>query len=312
MRMTDRLAMDQYEGSGRFLPSFEEIDQRYHLKMRAFVRLVLPPIFFDLEKRFALSSLRQRGIWPIMFNLTFENSDVPLILNKPARVDHRVRLRKSVTPQPQGAPLERLLLEMEAQIFAARGSGDPARHGAEDVGHPEVPVGRLSGYQVFTRPVAPPGQRQVTDAPEELAELKVHPFDKPFPVPEHLAQVPPGFAPAPEGPFPHLDTVWGLPNTDVNQHVNVQEYVMGMENHVARRLHGAGLPQARHRIARTETVFRKPFFAGEGVRIQGPLLVSGARTLVIGGYHRLDAKGVPEARPSAAVRMEGILDGHGE
>jgi hypothetical protein len=303
--------MEQFEGSGRFYPSFEELDQRYHLKMRAFVRLVMPPIFIALEKRFALAQMRRRGIVPIMFDLIFENSDVPLILNRPARVDHQVRLRRSLTPQPEGAPLERLLMEMNAQIFAPRGAGDPAALGGEDEGGPEVQVGRLFGYQVFTRPVAPPGERQVTGTPEELAELKVHPFDAPFPAPEHIAQIPPGFSPAPPGPFPHLDTVWGLPNTDVNQHVNVQEYVFGMENHFARRLHGAGLPQARHRIARTELLFRKPFFAGELVRIQGPLLVNGARTLLIGGFHRLDAKGVPEARPSAAVRMEGVLDGPG-
>jgi len=300
--------MDQYEGSGRFLPSFGDIDQRRHLKMRAFVPLVMPPIFLNLEMRFALSRMLRRGIVPIMFNLTFENSDVPLNLNEPVRVDHRIKLRKSVTPLPEGAPLERLLLDMEAQIFATGGVDDPSA-GSEGGGRPGAPVGRLSGYQIFSRIGAPPGQRHVTGAPDELAELKVHPFDGPFPVPEHLVQIPPGFAPAPEGPFPHLDTVWGLPNTDVNQHVNVQEYILGMENHVVRRLHGAGLPQLGHRIARTEAIFRKPFFAGERVRIQGPLLVNGSHTLLIGGYHRLDANGVPEGRASAAVRMEGILDG---
>jgi hypothetical protein len=244
-----------------------------------------------------------------MFHLIFENSDVPLILNHPARLDHEVRLRRSLTPQPEGAPLERLLLEMEAQIFAPQGSASPAALGGEVQDGPEVPVGRLFGYQVFTRPVAAAADRQVTGTPEELGELIVHPFDKPFPAPEHLAHVPPGYAPAPEGIFPHLDTVWGLANTDVNQHVNVQEYVFGMENHFARRLHGAGLPQPKHRIARAELLFRKPFFAGDLVRIQGPLYVNGSRTLLIGGYHRLDAAGVPDARPSAAVRMEGVLDG---
>ena len=83
---------------------------------------------------------------------------------------------------------------------------------------------------------------------------------------------------------------------------------MGMENHFTRRLHGAGLPVSGHRIARAQLLFRKPFFPGETVRVQGPLLVKGSQTLLIGGYHRLQPDGAPEPRPSVAVRMEGVLD----
>jgi hypothetical protein len=305
--MPARQPIEHFAGTGQYRVSFEEIDQRYHLKMRAFVRVGMPPIFTDLEKRFNLTQMRRRGIVPIMFNLTFENFDVPLVLNSSTRIEHQVRLRRSVTPQPEGAPLVRLLLEMNAQIYAPVGSAS-ALLGGEADGRPEAQVGQLSGYQVFTRPVAPPGERQVTEAPEELADLQVHPFDDPYPSPENLSQIPAGFTAAPAGPFPHLDTVWGLANTDVNQHVNVQEYVFGMENHFARRLHGAGLSQVKHRIARTQLLFRKPFFAGDLVRIQGPLLIHGSRTLLVGGYHRMGADGSVEARPSAAVRMEGLLD----
>jgi hypothetical protein len=306
--MDVRARMDQCSGSGKYPVSFEEIDQRYHLKMRAFIKLCMPPVFKDLERHFDLEAMRRRGIIPIMFHLTFESSDIPLVFLSVARMTHQVRLCRSVTEPPGAAPIERLLLDMRIQIHAPRGSGDPKKLGASEAALPEVRVGAMRALQVLTRPVAPPGERQVVQVPDELSGLNVHPLDEPFPVPEHLAGQPAGFAPAPEGPFPSFDTVWSLPNTDVNQHVNVQEYVMGMENHFARRLHGAGLPVARHRIARAQLVFRKPFFPGETVRVQGPLLVKGAQTLLIGGYHRLQPDGSPEGRPSVAVRMEGVLD----
>lgn len=304
--------MDQFEGGGQDRIAFEEIDLRYHLKMRAFVKLCMSPVFADLERRFRISAMRDRGIVPIMFHLAFENTDIPIVFLSVARMTHQVRLCRSVTPRPEGPPVERLLLDMHIQIHARRGSGDPAKLGAVDGDTPEVQVARMRGLQVLTRPVAPPSERQVTRVPEELAQLREHLFEEPFPVPEHLAGIPPGFVAAPAGPFPHHDTVWGLPNTDINQHVNVLEYIYGMENHFARRLHGAGLPLAKHRIAKAQLLFRKPFFPGDTVRIQGPLLVQGSRTLLIGGYHRFGdgfkGDGAPDAIPSVAVRMEGVLD----
>ncbi len=310
--MDARALMDQFEGSGKDRISFEEIDQRYHLKMRAFVKLCMTPVFADLERRFRISAMRDRGIVPIMFHLAFENTDIPIVFLSVARMTHQVRLCRSITPRPEGPPVERLLLDMRIQIHARRGSGDPASLGAEERETPEVEVAQMRGLQVLTRPVAPPGERQVTEVPEELAPLREHPFEEPFPVPEHLAGIPPGFVAAPPGPFPLYDTVWGLPNTDVNQHVNVHEYIFGMENHFARRLHGAGLPLAKHRIAKAQLLFRKPFFPGDTVRIQGPLLVQGSHTLLIGGFHRLgggsQGDGAPEAVPAVAVRMEGVLD----
>jgi hypothetical protein len=300
--------MDQIDGIGEHRISFEEIDQRYRLKMRAFIKLCMPPVFTDLERRFNLEMLRRRGIVPILFYLNFESRDVPVAFNRMARLTHQVRLCRSVTERPGQGPHERLLLDMRIQVHATSGSGDPSRFGADEGEWPEVDAGHMRALQVLTRPVAPPGERQVIEVPPELSMLAEHPLTEPYPAPEDLSKVPARYIPAPIGPMDHFETVWGLPNTDINQHVNVQEYVYGMENHFSRRLHGTGISLARHRIARAELLFRKPFFAGEAVRVDGPVFMQGAHSLLVGGYHRVDAAGTWDTRPSVAVRMEGVVD----
>ncbi|HUJ75507.1 MAG TPA: hypothetical protein VL359_11640, partial [bacterium] len=259
-----------------------------------------------------LSRLRQAGIVPIMFYLQFENTPSHLVFQSELESDHEILLCRSTSTDPAtGKETQRLLLDMRVQLTGRQGSGNPASLGFETGDFPRVPAGRMRGLQVLTRPVAPPGERQVTELPPNANLLQVHPFTEPYPVPEHLQTIPPGYTQMPATEWERSTSVWGLPNTDVNQHVNVHEYIYGGENQVSRLLHAAGLPIDRHLITKAALLFRKPFFPGQVYRMQGPLWTQGARTLVVTTFHLVSRDGSVEPRPSVAVRMEGIVGGEG-
>jgi hypothetical protein len=298
-------------GSGTRRLAFEDLDQRGNLQIRALIGLCMPPVFADLEQRFDLLGLRKQGTSPIMFFLQFETLAQPLPFLGRMTLDYRVHLRRSVLAGPPGSAagrVERLLLDMEIDVRGPQGSGDPAQLGAGALSERLVPAGRMRGVHVITRPVAAPGERQVRDVPAELRGLQEQPWEGPYPSTELLEALPAGFRERAAGPWQELRSVWALHNTDVNQHVNVHEYIMSMENHFARMLFGASLPLARHRIARMEILFRKPFFMGDAHGLRGRLFTSGRRTLLLGGLHRVEPEGGLEPRPAVFARMEGELE----
>ncbi len=297
------------EGQGKARIQFEDLDQFSLLKTRTFVRLCMPPIFKELEARLPLAQLRGKGIVPIMFNLGFRTTPHPLVLMSQLDARFRVGLRRSISApeQPGGVPMQRLLLLMECDLSGPRSSGDPTRLGADTHDAPHAPAGTMRALQVWTRLLAPPGQRQVVEVPPELATLRELPLEEPFPAPEPLLAIPEGYQRIASGQWEQHESVFGLPNTDINQHVNVQEYLMGMENHFVRLLHGADLPQLQHRITAVTTLFRRPFFPGDRYRIQGPLWRQGQRTLLAGSFHKVSREGQTDPRPSAVVRLEGHL-----
>jgi hypothetical protein len=298
------------EGSRQSHLSFEHIDQGFQLKIRALVGLCMAPVMIDLHKRFDLQGLRAKGTIPIMFSLQFETEPQPLVFGGRVETRYRAWLRRSVQPGPPGASagkVERLLLDMDVDVSAEEAPGDRMALGAAPGTGRTVHAGRMRGLHVLTRPVAPPGERQVATVPEELRGMQEHPFSEPYPSAELLQAVPSGFAERETGPWQELRSVFALHNTDVNQHVNVIEYITGLENHFARMLYGANVPVARHRIARMAVLFRKPFFSGDAHALRGRLFLDGARTLMLGGVHRVEPEGGLDPRPSVATRMEGVL-----
>jgi hypothetical protein len=302
-------SLDRIEGRGRTRISFEELDLRYHLKMRAFINTCITPIFTDMERCMSIGALRQRGIAPIMFYLVFENSATPLVFHSEIETRHTIRLKRAEVPHPKTpGTAGRLMLDMDAEIWGQPGLGDPRTLGTEPRDRPLERVGHFRGLHVVTRPVAPPGERQVTEVPPEMQVLRETPYTDPFPTPERIAQVPTGFAPFNGGPWEQHSSVWGLPNTDINQHVNVKEYIFGMENQFTRLLFAARLPVTEHRIAKAHFLFRKPFFPGQMYAIRAKLWTQGANTLLVGAFHPAGAEGDVDAHPSVAVRMEGVIE----
>ena len=314
--MTESPTMDCLEGTGKARATFPDLDQHFCLKPRAYVDICMPPAFEHLARVADLFAMRREGVYPIMFHMIIEPSEVPVVFGSPLSVDYEARLRR-YRPHPsatagKGAPAsDRFLLDYRFNVSGKRGSG---RAEEMDTGRADAhlePVGRARIVQVVTRPLAPPGQRQVTELPQGFRILREHPWDEPYPAWHRLGGVPEGFAATSLEPQPH-ESVWGVPNSDINQHITLTEYLGKIEDHLSRMLHAGGLPLRRHRVRRVEALFMKPFFAGDPYRVAGRLWCAGQETLMLGGIHKQSAKDgtwpPPDSRPAVFIRLEGFLE----
>lgn len=303
--------MDAYSGTGsRRRISFEDVDQQYRLKIRAFISLCMPAIFKGLEKDMGLDEMRASGIVPIMFFLSFDTTLNHLAFKGRVETEHAVRLYHGVQPNPTDStlpPVERMLLDMHIDIRAPTAGYDPHALGSGELSSETVPAGHMRGLHVLTRPTAPAGQRGVKQAPAELRGLKVHPWNEPYPSVEGLQTVPAGYQPRDSGPWREQRSVWGLSNTDINQHVNVHEYIINIENHFTRMLHGAGLAVPVHRIEHTDIIFRKPSFMGDVFVMRGDLYTSDEQTLLLAGFYNVGADGQVDPKPAVFVRITGRM-----
>ena len=314
--MTESPTLDCLEGTGEARAAFPDLDQHFFLKPRAYVDVCMLPAFKHLARVADLFAMRREGVYPIMFYMTIEPSDVPLVFGSPLSVDYEVRLRR-YRPNPsataeEGAPAsDRFLLDNRFNVSGKRGSGKAEEMDAGRADAPLEPVGRARIVQVLTRPLAPPGQRQVTELPKGFRVLREHPWDEPYPTWQRLGGVPEGFAETSLEPQPH-ESVWGVANSDINQHITLTEYIGKMEDHLSRMLHAGGLPLRRHRVRRVETLFMKPFFAGEPYRVTGRLWCAGQETLMLGGIQHQSAQDGTwpplDSRPAVFIRLEGFVD----
>lgn len=300
----DRL--DALTGSAHVPSHFDHLDMHYRLRMRAFVGLCMPSVFASLEAHLKMMSLRKRGYAAIMYYLDFTSGTTPLAFGRGVTNEHTLRLYRSSGDGANGGGIGRLFFCTRNVLKARARSHGPEALGFDDGSGELIEAGTAEILHVITRPLAPPGERQVAAVPEELRRLHEHRWQRPWPSPETLGVAPEGYARVDAGAAHERTDVWGLPNTDINQHVNVQEYVMGAENQFTRLLHVAGLPVARHHIARAQLVFRKPFFPGESYRVRAELWRRDERTRMHAGFYP-DADGGGE-RPSAFVVFEGVIE----
>lgn len=310
--MVDEAQQESCSGVEHSRVGFEDVDMRYQLKTRHLIKICLPPVFDALNREFRLKPMREQGIAPIMFDLRFGAEPRPIAVFGKLEAHYEVKLFRSVTPssEPDAPTLDRLMLEMNVQVRAEAGSGNPHTLGGREHG-PMVDCAYMRGLHVLTRPVAPRGQRQVREVPPELARLREHRWPEAYPAPENMQETSQGFNELDPGAWREQRNVWGLHNTDVNQHVNVHEYVFALENHYSRLLYGAGLPVAGHHIRTAHVLFRKPFFMGQQVAVLGRALRKGRDTALLAGCHHVDAEGSLEPRPAVFARMEGNLDPEG-
>lgn len=300
--------MPSLTGTGQDRLTFEDIDQQYRLKIRSFIRLSMSSVFGALEKEVDMGRMRALGVIPVMFFLQFRAEPPPLALLSRVETRFEVFLRRAPPPGAVGegdAGPGRLLLDMRVDILGQAGSGDPAALGGGKRSREMVKAGWMRGVHVITRPLAPPGERFPPDTPEPLRGLAVAPLEEPYPTVEGLDVPPGGFQRAHPGQWREQRSVWGMQNTDVNQHVNVQEYLQGLEDHFTRLVFGAGRSVGDHRIVRTDILFRKPFFRGQPLCLRGDLYLDGDRSVMLGGIHPVDPEGGIVERPSVFTRMEG-------
>lgn len=304
--------LEEISGTDQRPLGFEDLDQHFRFKVRAFISRCMPPVFKDLEVNHGLREMRKSGVAPIMFYLEFSVGDQPLAFGSMASTDYKVRLQRHVSQTKEseggkGGGVTRMLLDMNIDVTAPKGSGDPMNIERVAATGEQAHGGHMRGLHVLTRPVAPPGQRQVLEPPAQLADLRVHSFHEVYPDVEEMSRIPQGFQAQSAGGWQASRGVFGLHNTDINQHVNVHESIFGLEDHLAQALHGAGLPAGEHRVVRAAYLFRKPFFMGQPYGLQGNLWRDGERTLFTGGVHGLEANGEMAEKPSVFTRMEGTL-----
>ena len=287
---------------------FEELDQDYRLKMRAFIKLCMPGAFATLQQQAPLEVLRGQGIVPIMFYLRFGAPDLPLVFGQALQNQHSIRLTRGVPPARPGAPAQsRLMVDMEIRLTGRQGSHDPAALGRNTGEGAELEAGTMRALHVLTNPLAKVGARHPGEVPECLRGYQVHDLQGPYPDMASLQQIPQGYVACGGGRWDRMESVWGLQNTDINQHVNVQEYIMGFENLFSCLLHNQGLPLKNHHIQKTEIVFRKPFFPGNRFQLQGQLFLKEGATCMLAGFHGLLPDGGFDPRPATFTVMRGSV-----
>jgi hypothetical protein len=248
----------------------------------------------------------RRGITPGQYLQDFRVHHAPHGFGDRFSGSYRIRLCRSVSAEPRGR-IERLILETRAVI-----TGKPALAPSQSLGFepnlgPAAMAGEARVLHILTRPQNEPGQRFVTDVPEEIGFLRVHDFAEPFPTIALLAGLEEGFAGIP-GADVESSGIWGIANSDVFQHVHAREYTMAMENAVAQGLAAAGLPLADYVPIRARTIFRRPSFVGQHYRLRVELFRREAEVTALGSFHTAE-QGLTMERDRAAVflRFDGRL-----
>ena len=308
-RMSQPKKLDYVTRSDRIRVNVGDLDQRRNLKFRAFVLLVLRPLFDDLEEKFGFRKMGLGGVAPGQYYQDFRNIPRPRGYGSVFERKHRIGLNRCVRQEGGSRDrarrrVERLILETRADLHAREVLGDPPSMGFEPALGDSVPAGLGRVLHILTRPAAPPGQRQVHDVPEELRFLKVHRFEEPFPTVELLQQIDDEFDEMDLGDVDGPVGIWGLPNSDVFQHVNALEYIFGMENRMTALLAAAGLPLERFVARRSQVIFRKPSFVGEMFTVRCRLFRRADEFIALGSFHKMDPGGARDERPSVALRLE--------
>ena len=289
-----------------------DLDLRRNLKIRAFLHLVLAPVFRDMQPKLRYGEMGRRGITPMQYYQDFRNYPAPLGYGNHVQGRYEVRLCRSVSTERRGGGtesqrVERLILETAATLTGHPATALPESMGFEPSLGPPVTAGTGRVLHVLTRPQNPPGQRWVDEVPEEIGFLSVHPFDGPFPSIALLREVEDGFAEVTEAAT-GLTGIWGLANSDVFQHVHAREYTMAMENGIALALAAAKLPLDRHDAIRARVVFRRPSFIGQRYLLRIRLFRREAETVALGAFHGADDGAIADdARASVFLRFEGRL-----
>ncbi len=295
-------ALEALIGEGKTPTGFEQIDMNFNLRMRAYIGICMPSMFGHMEKRFSMMQLRQDGIAPVLFYVDFRNTNKPLAFARSLVTNHELRLRRS-----HGERGDRLILDSTTRIRGRRQGGGRGSLGYDPGADELVEAGSAHVLHVLTRPAAPPAERRVVKVPEPLEGLREHGWEGDLPDIGEVLAVPEGFVECPGGADCEREDVWGLPNTDINQHVNVLEYLMGMENQTTRLLHAASLPLTQHRITRCRVLFRKPFFPAQRFVLRARLYRHDQQTFVSGAFHALDQGGAVDERPHVVSSIAGEL-----
>jgi hypothetical protein len=235
-------------------------------------------------------SMQRQGLVAILSRLTVDGTDEPIHLGQRLEATGGYQLARHEVD----GNVEKLFLNMWVEVRGARGRMVPP----EGPGEYTV-AGRVFAEHTFTRIFAARGDRKVTRLDlEGIPPVPDATYD--FPPPQSAMELP-FVAEALEDDYTPDDavTVFGLDHTDSNQHVNSLVYPRLFAEAAFRRFAARG--KARRALVRSlDIAYRKPSFAGDGVRVH-------LRTFTIGD--RVGAAGFlvdaddPTLRPRCCARI---------
>jgi hypothetical protein len=292
--------MDHLHGSSRSTLAIADLDAGFRIQIQTLLRLALPAMYADVASHIDVAAMRKRGQISVISYIELAAAAVPLAVAGTIEIDRETRLCElsGVTP---GHARARLGIEVRFGFRSQPGTGDPQRYRETVAGAEPVSCGSGRMLLALLRPAAPLAERLVSEVPEEMAHLTAHRLEPPHPAAEDLTRVSEGV----ESSEIDVAGVWGLHHSDINQYVFTGAYISVLEDVVAQQVHAAGLPAGRHRVHRVSALFRKPFAAGDGFRVQGKLRVHGNDTVLVAGIHALDAEGGAFQHPAVIGRLEG-------
>jgi hypothetical protein len=304
--------LDRVEETRDQLVDIGDLDLHRNLKIRAFLRLVLAPVFRELQPRLRYVEMGRRGITPMQYFQDFRNYPAPHGYGDHFEGRYAIRLCRSVSserrgPSAEAQQVERLILETRASLTGRPATAAPASLGFEpSLGEPATAgTGRV--LHVLTRPGNPPGSRWVAEIPDELGFLALHPFEDAFPTIPLLSEIEDGFTELGAAAL-RLSGVWGVANSDVFQHIHAREYTVAMENGVSLALAAAKLPLENYVATRARVIFRRPSFVGQRYSLSLRLFRRGAEIVALGAFHGEEAAPVEDdSRASVFLRFEGRL-----
>lgn len=241
------------------------------------------------------SSLRARGVLPILSRLRVESLGGPIAVFQPIEVQAWVQLGHALNAQGE---VQRVLLNLGADLYAPRSrTHDPQPEGAGE----RIHVGRVFAEHVFTRPFAGPDERRVTELEFEGEPVDLGPV---LPFEEATSTLAsPAAARALDGGDFEIDAapvVFGLGHTDSNQHVNSLAYIPLFEDAALRRFAAHDRSTSTLQLREVELSYRKPCFAGESTRI-GVRAFEASEALLVRAY--LGPQGVTAERANCMCAL---------
>lgn len=288
-----------------------DLDLKRNLKIRAFLELVLAPVFRDLQPKLKYVEMGRRGITPMQYFQDFRNYPAPHGYGDRLEGRYEVRLCRSISQERRGPGteerrVERLILETRTTLTGRAATGAPASMGFEPPLGAATVAGTGRVLHVLTRPQNPPGQRWVSEIPEEISFLALHPFEGAYPTIPLLAQLEEGFSEIGRARF---GGIWGMANSDVFQHVHAREYTVAVENGIALSMADAGLPLDTYLATRARVIFRRPSFVGQRYVLTIRVFRRGADIVALGAFHQdADGAGADDSRASVYLRFDGRLE----
>ncbi len=232
-----------------------------------------------------------QGIVPILRRLVFVSGPGPHSALFPWRVDASMALAHEKDAR---GVTQRLFMLMWATAHAPHGS----TYAPPSKDDPLHPVGTIFAEHVMTRLFAPPDQRRVTKV-EGWDILEPAPGPHHAPPAEQLLDLPTGATALMASPQVAAQHVFLMAHTDSNHHVNSMVYPRLFEEAAVAQLRNMDAATPATLLAQhTEIIWRKPFFAGDGVEIRLQTWRDGGAWGAHGGFY-----GAGEDKPRATLRM---------